>query len=393
MTLFVQVGGAESARPATPVPIPDVIVMKADGSDMRDLTNSPSWDDAPAWSPDGSSPTGSKIAYSGDLHIIVMNADGTDPYQLTQGDNQDYDPAWSPDGRKIAFARAFANENYSQRDIVVMNKDGSDPVNLTNTSVVDEVNPTWSPDGTRIAFSRGTLGGTDIYSMRADGTDLRRLTSDPLPDITPAWSPDGTKIAFARAEDDAQREAANIFVVNADGSGERNLTNDNGWSVSPTWSPDGTRIAFSRNKYPFPGIYDPDIFVMNADGSGLVDLSPSERYYDQEPAWSPDGRRIAFARSDDSGPSGHPPPPPPPPASRPPPPAPSPPARCHVPRVVGRRLAVARARIRRAKCSVGRTRWARSSKPGGRVIHQSPRPGTTLRRSGRVSLLVSRGQR
>jgi len=96
-----------------------------------------------------------------------------------------------------------------------------------------------------------------------------------------------------------------------------------------------------------------------------------------------------------------PPPPPPPPPPMPPPPPPPPVAspprspvaprarRCRVPKVVGLRLAAARARIRRSNCSVGRVRRAHS-KRGGRVIAQSPRPGRVLHRAGRVNLVVGR---
>src|SRR5439155_25841557 len=84
--------------------------------------------------------------------------------------------------------------------------------------------------------------------------------------------------------------------------------------------------------------------------------------------------------------SGPAPPPPPPP---PPPPQPPPAVRCQVPRVIGLRLAAARTRIRRARCSVGRIRRA-SSRRAGRVIGQSPRPGPVRPRGPRVNLVVGR---
>lgn len=97
------------------------------------------------------------------------------------------------------------------------------------------------------------------------------------------------------------------------------------------------------------------------------------------------------------------PPPPPPPAPPPPPPPPVPPApppptlprrvRCVVPKVVGRRLAVARAAIVRRHCRVGAVRRAYSRARRGVVIRQSPRAGRRLRAGARVSLLVSRGRR
>jgi PASTA domain/Divergent InlB B-repeat domain len=94
-------------------------------------------------------------------------------------------------------------------------------------------------------------------------------------------------------------------------------------------------------------------------------------------------------------PPAPPPPPPPPPAPPPPPPPPPPPAArtCRVPNVVGQRLATARTRIRRANCSVGRIRYARSKRARGRVIAQSPRPGARRPRGAKVNLAVSRGRR
>jgi uncharacterized repeat protein (TIGR01451 family) len=90
-------------------------------------------------------------------------------------------------------------------------------------------------------------------------------------------------------------------------------------------------------------------------------------------------------------------PPPPPPPGPPPPPPPAPPrtspAKCRVPAVVGRKLSAARQRIRRAKCAVGRVRRVRSRRSAGVVISQTPRAGRTLRRGGRVNLVVSRGRR
>jgi hypothetical protein len=84
---------------------------------------------------------------------------------------------------------------------------------------------------------------------------------------------------------------------------------------------------------------------------------------------------------------------PPPPAPLPPPPPPSPPVRCHVPAVTGRRLAIARGRIKQAHCAVGSIRHARSKKKRGLVIAQRPRAGRTLPKAGRVNLVVSRGRK
>ena len=83
----------------------------------------------------------------------------------------------------------------------------------------------------------------------------------------------------------------------------------------------------------------------------------------------------------------------PPPPAPPPPPPPPPPVRCHVPAVTGKRLAIARGRLKKAHCAVGSIRHAHSKKKRGLVIAQRPRAGRTLPKAARVNLVVSRGRK
>jgi Tol biopolymer transport system component len=193
-------------------------------------------------------------------------------------------PAPSPDGTKIAFT-SDRDGNY---EIYVMNADGTGATRLTTNAAMD-VGPTWSPDGRKIAFMSDRDGDGEIYVMNADGSSVVQLTTNAASDGSPAWSPNGKQIAFA-SERDGNRE---IYVMNADGSGQTRLTNDPAYDDEPAWAPKGrARIAFESDRRLTD---DDDIFVMGADGSRPVDVTPNNPSLDFESAWSPDARKIAFA--------------------------------------------------------------------------------------------------
>ena len=92
----------------------------------------------------------------------------------------------------------------------------------------DSLDPRWSPDKTRIVFLSNMNrvdGGSDIFVMNADGSDLTQLTNHPTrtADRGPVWSPDGSKIAFYSFERDGDVQNE-IYVMNADGSNQQRLT-------------------------------------------------------------------------------------------------------------------------------------------------------------------------
>jgi hypothetical protein len=170
--------------------------------------------------------------------------------------------------------------------IVTENVDGTGRktiVPLTSGVAVAAGEPAWSPDGTKLAYV-SRIGGTGgIFIVRADGTGTTRVTSDTT-DGEPTWSPDGTKLAFVHVSTGRRR----LVVSNLDGSGLTVITPTLARDVDdPEWSPDGTRLAFSDSA---------DIYVVNADGSNLIDLTAdqAEPGKADHPSWSPDGTKIAF---------------------------------------------------------------------------------------------------
>ena len=145
-----------------------------------------------------------------------------------------------------------------------------------------------TPANTPTPIPANTPAPTPISAL-----GLTQLTSNSGEDSTPAWSPDGSKIAFTSAIDGYNE----IYVMNADGSNIIQLTDNSDWDdVSPAWSPDGSKIAFMSDRDRDDDIFE--IYVMNADGSNVIQLTNNS---DQDgfPAWSPDGSKIAFTSTRD----------------------------------------------------------------------------------------------
>jgi TolB protein len=114
--------------------------------------------------------------------------------------------------------------------------------------------PAWSPRGDRILFTSDRDGDWELYTMRPDGSDLKRLTRSPGNDAHAAWSFDGEWIAFASARGGFKDEmpvgegggqgAGDIFVMRADGSDVRRLTDDAFEEATPAFAPN--RMGSSR---------------------------------------------------------------------------------------------------------------------------------------------------
>lgn len=186
---------------------------------------------------------------------------GGAPERLTTDGAYDNFPSWSPDGSRIAFlsGRFYGGAVH----LVTMAPDGSDIRDLTpEFEAVIQHPPQWAPDGQRLAFVayspyyRRVSSLPGLYTVRADGTELRRLAPAVRSPVT--WSPDGQRLAFAQAVDDT----VVLVTVAADGSDPQPLVPIEGWQQadgdapahwawinSVAWSSDGTRILVSVNDW------------------------------------------------------------------------------------------------------------------------------------------------
>ena len=253
------------------------------------------------------SPDGSRVLFqsnrTGDWEIYTMKPDGTDLLRLTNTPGADVTPIWSPDGKSILFA---SEREDPDSDIYVMNADGTSQRRLTRQRG-DDSHPHWSPDGKRIVFNSArttpdlsadwTKQHIEIFTMAADGTDVRQITRFQTISTYPQFSPDGKKIAFRRTLDEAGflwdftlgARNSEVFVMDADGSHPVNVSKSAAYDGWPAWSPDGTRIVFTSNRAGPANIGQ--LYAADVDGGNLQKLTDGPGSFVQ-PSWSRDGRSI-----------------------------------------------------------------------------------------------------
>jgi Tol biopolymer transport system component len=241
----------------------------------------PVWEEnygPPVWSPDGtyiafivsSRGTESDPLYHGDTY--VMKADGTELLDLTPDeDNNGFSFTWSPDSQRLAFA---CNR---EKSLCIANADGSDlqKSNAPENTKVRDV--TWSPDGTQIALSLldSDNRNSQINVVNADGTNIHPLLEAGTNyHESPVWSPDSSRIAFRSGEQG--NNVGEIYVMDRNGTNLHNLSQSlDGNEIEPVWSPDSTRLAFFSHQYGAGHMY---LYVVQADGSNLQQLTDNHTW-------------------------------------------------------------------------------------------------------------------
>lgn len=250
-----------------------------EGADIMPIPGSRSNDVYPDWSPDGST-----IIY---CHNHILLVDGVlTPFPESSGlwfispDGSDrrmfrnrqgfMHMDWSPDGRWFVFGDV-------DRQIWKLRVTGDSLTLVLSNSTGLNSAPMWSPDGKRIAFDRFQEDGkTGIYTMSADGTDLRYVGYGCMSD----WSPDGKRIAYMGSN--------YVCIRDTNGANDRELVTTDAGAGNIVFSPDGTKIAFGAAINKVGGLY-----VVDTTGRNLRLLAKDACL----PSWSPDGTRIIYVRT------------------------------------------------------------------------------------------------
>lgn len=161
---------------------------------------------------------------------------------------------------------------------------------FTSPPAREPASPTAEVRNGKIVFAGSQDGAYDLYEMEADGTQLTNLTNTiDVAEFEPAWSPDGSRIAFVRC---LECTTTDIYVMNADGSGISRVTDDLAYDGGPAWSPDGSLLAYHSDPNPVSSSPDADstprnedIYVINPDGSGRRRLT-SDPARELNASWS-----------------------------------------------------------------------------------------------------------
>ena len=175
----------------------------------------------------------------GGAQVAVVAPNGSGFREVTTGPNNNGFPSMAPDGRRFVY-RSFGPDGGGLRIMDIETKSV-----VTLTKGYDNF-PLWSPRGDLIMFSRQAEGDYEIYTIKPDGTGVRRLTFSRGNDAHQAWSPDGERIVFASSRmgfkdealyTDAPQPYGELFVMRYDGSNVQQLT-DNQWEDgTPAWQP------------------------------------------------------------------------------------------------------------------------------------------------------------
>ena len=257
--------------------------------------------------------------------IFTMNRDGSNVKRVSTGRGRTTCGYFTPDGKRIIYASTHLGSPdcpppadrsegyvwpiYRTFDIFSAKADGTDLKRLTSTDGYD-AEGTISPDGKKIVFTSARNGDLDVYDMNLDGTQQRQLTNE-LGYDGGAWhSQDSQWIVWRASRPKSTEDVARykelfaknlvmptkleIMVMRADGTQKKQLTNNGAANFAPYFHPNGRQIIFASNvNNPNPRSPNFDLYLVNRDGTGLEQITFDEGF-DGFPMFTNDGKHLIW---------------------------------------------------------------------------------------------------
>ena len=215
--------------PAHGVVSPQICMYSVDANKVVTFPRYRGTNSSPAWSPDGSHLMFSS-SMLGNPELFLTDASGSTPKRLTFANGASTSPAWNP---KTGQSVVFVSDRGGIPKLFMMNADGTNSAEIDLPDKGYLIDPSWAPNGQILAFSwRRPEGNYDIYVMDASTHQLVELTRDSARNERPSWAPDGRHIVFESTRGGSRQ----IWTMLADGSQARQLTTQ-GHNESPNWSP------------------------------------------------------------------------------------------------------------------------------------------------------------
>ena len=185
---------------------------------------------APEVSPDGTSITFARgDPTNGSYQIMVMDRNGKNADNIPQVAG--WDPTWSPDGKQILFASGVDGKT----QLFVVNRNGSDLHQVSNLPAI-RGRSDWSADGQFIVTYSGPAWNREVYIMNADGANARQLTPRGGNSQGASFSPDGKWVVFTAYFDNyGDDHGCEIYIIRTDGTDLRRLTNNDYCDYQPRW--------------------------------------------------------------------------------------------------------------------------------------------------------------
>jgi len=242
----------------------------------------------PRWSKDGK-----RILFqtneSGKWQLYIMDESGKNIKQITKDSSNNNFMDWSPDDKKIAFV----SDRTGNEEIFVTDINGEHQKQLTFTHARN-IHPYWSPKGDKIFFNStcDDPAAFEIYVMKADGSNIKRITHSADDETCATLSPSGNQLVYLKNN---AHGLDDVFIMDLKNSAEQNITNTpttDGW---PCWLPGGNKILYSARE---DGRYKLFIYdLQNKTNKRLTDPPPPS--YDARATVSTDGKKIVFNRQID----------------------------------------------------------------------------------------------